>query len=272
MCNSMVWFSVRHRLLFVLTFFLFPWPEDPHIDMAPPISASVETRMRWPLICNKSPDAFQFVWVTTPGEEVDPIAVEQQLHTVAEQVNWLFWRDADSDTEARLPAWRITDDCRLDVRFVGEMRNGTIPQIGRTKRIQVEATTDYCGYAYLAPDSRPGSDNANNQSALAFVARYCLSPYVVAHEMLHLMGAVQPNAPHGRTDFHSSEFDLMGGPTYDRCGIYDMIDCGHDDYFSLSPGDRFRDRWNSADSIFLIRMTKQTTWLPYMIAGEKRDD
>lgn len=51
----------------------------------------------------------------------------------------------------------------------------------------------------------------------------------------------------------------------DNCGDYDIIDCGNDDYFSLSPGDRFTGRWNSADSVFLVRVEKQTTWVP--IAG-----
>ncbi len=258
-------------LSIILAFALFVAPTPPHIDPVPPVlPAATTVQRRWPLVCD--PDAInvvQFRWVATDGEATDRDAIEQQLRGIAQQVNWLFWRDADSHTEARLPAWKVTADCRLDVRFDGGLVGGTIPQPGAVKLIQIEPDDSYCGFAFLTTDDRPGADNAHNQSSFAAVSRRCLSAYVVAHEFLHSIGAVQPSAPHGMADFHSSEFDIMGAPEYDRCGIHDKIDCNNDDYFSLLPGDQFAGRWNSANSIFLVSVPKTMVWAPlHMRAGE----
>lgn len=255
---------------FFLLLILSVLPAAPHIDPLPPVwPAATSAQHRWPLVCDPAMDnVIQFRWVAAAGESTDPAVVEAQLRDIAQRVNWLFWRDADSFTETRLPAWKVTDDCRLDVRFADDADAGTLPPIGATKLIQIEPADDFCGFAYLAFDDRPGADNSHNRSSFAAVSRRCLSAYIVAHEFLHMIGAVQPTAPHGTADFHSSEFDIMGRPGYDRCGVADKIDCMHDDYFSLSPGDDFIDRWNSADSVFLVRVWKQTTWVPMAMRGD----
>lgn len=239
-------------------------PTSPHIDDALPVTpAATEVQRRWPLVCDPLlRNTVQFRWVAADGEVTDQAAVEARLRNIAQQVNWLFWRDSDSFTEARLPAWKVTPDCRLDVAFDDVTLGGSVPPIGETKLIQIEPDDSYCGYAYLAPDDRPGPDNAHNQSSFVAVSRRCLSAYVVAHEFLHSIGAVQPTAPHGTVDFHSTQFDIMGKPSSDSCVIHDKIDCGNDDYFSLSPVGYLAEHWNSADSVFLARVWKQTTWVP----------
>lgn len=243
---------------------MFVAPAPPHVDPAPPVlPAATAVPRRWPLVCNPTAtNVVRFRWVAGDGESTDRDAVEQQLRVIAQQVNWLFWRDSDSHTEARLPAWKVTEDCRLDVRFDDALAGGTIPQPGAVKLIQIEPDDSYCGFAFMSTDDRPGVDNVHNQSSFAAVSRRCLSAYVVAHELLHSIGAVQPSAPHGTADFHSIEFDIMGAPEYDRCGIHDKIDCNNDDYFSLSPGNRFDGRWNSADSIFLVNVPRYTVMAP----------
>lgn len=255
-----------HSLLCtMLTLFSFAFqPTTLHIDPLLPVTpAATETFLRWPLVCDPAlRDVVQFRWVATEGEVVDRGAVEAQLRGIAQQVNWFFWRDSDGLTEARLPAWKVTADCRLDVQFGDVAAGGTIPQLRETKLIQIESTDDFCGFAYLAPDDRPGAGNIHNQASFAVVSRQCLSAYVVAHELLHSIGAVQPGAPHGTEDFHSREYDIMGRPEYDRCGAHDKIDCGNDDYFSLSPAGYLADHWNSADSVFLVSAPRYTVWLP----------
>jgi hypothetical protein len=252
------------RTLITLIFLSFLSPATPHIDRDFPVMpATTAATPRWPLVCEPTlRDTVQFQWVAKTGETPDRAAITRQLTDIARQVNWLFWRDSDSFTEARLPAWKVTADCSLDVRFEDAPAAGTIPAAGGVKLIQIEPDDSYCGYAFLAPDDRPGPDNVHNGSGFAAVARRCLSAYVVTHELLHLLGAVQPGAPHGTEDFHTTQFDIMGTISADNCGIYDKIDCGNDDYFSLSPGDRFTNRWNSADSIFLVSVPKHLAWLP----------
>lgn len=219
-------------------------------------------------------NTFQFAWVAAPGEVTDRAAVEARLRDLAEQVNWLFWRDSDSATEARLPAWKLTADCRLDVRFGDAVGGGSVPPVGWVKTILVEPATDYCGYAFLAEDDRPGADNVHNGPSFAAVARSCLVAPVVAHEMLHMMGAVQPGAPHGGTGFHGTAYDIMreGGRGPDgRCRA-DEVDCGHDDYFSLQPSGYLAEHWNSADSVFLVRVQRWVVWVPVGGVGAGWDE
>jgi len=244
---------------------LFAPSQTLHIDHAAPtpLAASYEPS-GYPLICDPTlRNVVQFTWIASPDEPVDKIAVEAQLRKIAEQVNWLFWRDADSYREMRLPAWKVTADCKLDIRWSNGLITGTIPPVdGEAKLIQIEDTDRYCGYAYVNVDDEPGPGNMNNWSSLAAVSRQCLGVFVVAHELLHSIGAVQPSSPHSDGHFHATQFDIMGTISADNCGIYDKIDCGNDDYFSLTPGNRFTGRWNSADSIFLVSVPKHLVWLP----------
>ncbi len=238
-----------------------------HIDYDPPVIASdLAPIQQWPLICDSAlPNKVQFRWIASPGEAVDRRAIEERLRAIAEQVNWLFWRDSDSRTEARLPAWAVTDDCKLDILYGDAPIIGdTIPDIGRTKLIEISPQTDsyYCGWATVVEDRRPGAENANNRPSFATITRRCLSHRTVAHELLHSIGAVQMTAPHSDGRFHSREMDIMGMPNADPCGEYSTIDCGNNDYFSLQPVGHLAEHWNSADSIFLVSVKKYVVMAP----------
>lgn len=256
------------KTMVVLIVMIFVSPSQVlHIDYDAPVAvAEKHEPPYYPVVCDPNlRNVVQFAWVAAPGETVDRVAIEAQLLEIAEHINWLFWRDSDNYYEVRIPAWKVTADCKLDIRWHDEPTGGSIPPPGRTKLIRIEPDNRFCGYAHINIDDRPGPENTNNWSSLAAVARHCLGHYVVAHEFLHSIGAVQLSAPHSNGNFHSTEYDIMGPPGAPDCTIYDMIDCNHDDYFSLSPGDRFTNRWNSADSIFLVSVRRQVTWVP--IAG-----
>jgi hypothetical protein len=261
--------------LIFLIFLSFLSPATPHIDYGFPVMpAATDATPRWPLVCDVGlANTFQFVWLAEPGSVVDRAAVEARLRKVAEEVNWLFWRASEGATEARVPAWKVTGDCRLDVRWGDAVAGGTLPpRHGETKTILVEPALDYCGYAFLADDDRPGAENWHNQSSFLAVARHCLGAVVVVHEMLHSMGAVQLGAPQGDGDWHGTEYDVMGraGVTATAvCRMRGEIDCGRDDYFSLTPTGYLAERWNVANSVFLVRVQKVTVWLPVaMVGGE----
>lgn len=263
---------MRPILILLLTLLWQPFTPQPFIiiEEAPPagLSGSASSPdgddLRIPVICDPTlTSTIQFIWVTLPGEATDRDAVERQLHEIAEQVNWKFWRDSDRVDLVRLPAWKVTPDCRLDVRFDGApVWGGTIPAAGQTKLIQVDTDVTRCGWAFVFDDDRPTPDNVHNQGSFMVATRVCLNAYVVAHEFLHSIGAVQMGAPHSDGGFHSSEFDIMGRPAFNRCGVHDMIDCGHDDYFSLQPTGYLAEHWNSADSVFLVDVPRVTVWLP----------
>jgi hypothetical protein len=138
----------------------------------------------------------------------------------------------------------------------------------------------YCGVATVKPDDRPGQDNANNSDGqpgmIARVDRGCWgnpASSAEAHELTHILGGVQPTAPHGTWNYHcSDESELMcydddskadgyvGSHgvlvplTYTCAKAHErLLDCGNDDYFSTSPSaDSWLGRhWNVADSSFL---------------------
>ena len=242
-------------------------PQALHIDYdAPVLPATQHEPPYYPLVCDSTMvNVVQFQWLALPDEATDHDAIESELRQIAEHINWLFWRDSDNHAEVRIPAWKVTVDCKLDIRWHNEPFTGRIPPHGQTKLIQISPDTNFCGYAYVNTDDQPGPTNLHNLSSMAVVARQCLGHYVVAHEFLHSIGAVRPSAPHSDGNLHSTEFDIMGPPGAPDCTIHDRIDCNHDDYFSLSPGERFTNRWNSADSIFLVSIKRQVTWVPIAV-------
>lgn len=220
---------------------------------------SVDTS-RLSLDCAPGNHTFQFIWRAAEGETTDQAAVRDRLTAIAEQVNYMFWLDSNSDSEYRLPAWQMTADCQLDILYVSH--DATIeppPDNQRRKQIIIEQSVKYCGMALLYGDERPGPDNPNNLSTPLWVARDCLGAYVVTHEMLHAMGAVQLGAPNSDGNFHTLDFgDVMTRPNNHKCNRFDIIDCNKDDYWSLSPasGSYLAEQWNSANSLYLITRPK----------------
>ncbi len=125
-----------------------------------------------------------------------------------------------------------------------------------------------CGIGQLYRDSQPGQTNANNGLYTAFsrVDAGCWG-YGEAHETMHNLGGVQPDAPHGTPNFHCwDERDEMcydddgGGPVVMQtiCSTRDarLFDCNHDDYFYAGTppaGSWLATHWNTYNSRFLVR-------------------
>jgi hypothetical protein len=89
-----------------------------------------------------------------------------------------------------------------------------------------------------------------------------------AHELMHMLGAVQPSAPHATAYGHcTDEHDAMcyadgDGQRLRRvCSQPDseqVFDCDRDDYFDPRPdptSEYLRTHWNTADSSFLDRIS-----------------
>lgn len=131
-----------------------------------------------------------------------------------------------------------------------------------------EATV--CGVGEMFRDDSPAATNHNNGGAATYArvdspcwasrADYHSTP---AHELMHMLGGVQPTAPHATTYGHcTDEFDAMcyddgsGQPVTNICtapGSEAMFDCAHDDYFDErdSGGGYLASAWNTAHSSFL---------------------
>ena len=121
-----------------------------------------------------------------------------------------------------------------------------------------------CGMASSYADSSPGASNANNglYPTYARVDRSCWG-YAETHELTHMLGGVQKDAPNATAGFHCRDAsDVMcyddgttGSQQISSCTSSQsrLLDCRHDDYFSTAP---VRDswlagHWNVAQSSFL---------------------
>ncbi|MEA2828948.1 MAG: hypothetical protein QOG43_3387 [Actinomycetota bacterium] len=133
----------------------------------------------------------------------------------------------------------------------------------------------YCGIGEIYTDDRPnptpGLSSSNysngNPQARATFARvdngcWGQSNSVEAHELTHMLGGVQPTAPHGTNGFHCrDESDRMcyvdgaGVVMSQVCPVASerLLDCNGDDYFSTNPpaGSWLAAHWNVANSAFL---------------------
>jgi hypothetical protein len=125
-----------------------------------------------------------------------------------------------------------------------------------------------CGIGQIYRDSQPGQANANNGYYTAFGRSDagCWG-YAEAHELMHNLGGVQPDAPHATPNFHCwDESDDMcydddgSGPVVMQsvCAGRDgrLFDCNHDDYFlagSPPAGSWLSTHWNTYNSRFLLR-------------------
>jgi hypothetical protein len=123
----------------------------------------------------------------------------------------------------------------------------------------------YCGIATAINDSSASVGNRNNlQAGFARIDSGCWSGVNAAHELVHLLGGVQQDAPNATSSWHcTDEFDLMcysDAPNYPRlrhlCPLQwqDLLDCNHDDYFHTDPhpGSYLATHWNVANSAFLL--------------------
>ena len=184
-------------------------------------------------------------------------------------------------------------DCALDVAKVAlspagiASLSGTAAELAaqgfdrpdRKYLVWVDAYV-FCGLATVKPDDRPSQDNANNGDGqpgmVARVDRGCwggIKPSIEAHELVHVLGGVQPSAPNANDNFHCT--DDADALCYDDDGLLDglvwahgdqvplrsvcgaaherLLDCGHDDYFHTDPPAEsyLASHWNVAASSFL---------------------
>jgi len=129
----------------------------------------------------------------------------------------------------------------------------------------------YCGIGTLNDDDTVNSSNLNNSGpSYGRVDAGCWSASVPAHELGHMLGAVQLSSPHSGGAWHCvDEYDRMcylDGPRYPAMQYacdnpsHDVVfDCNHDDYFNTDPveGSYLSTHWNMANSQFLIGAPKR---------------
>ncbi|MBM7841519.1 hypothetical protein [Herpetosiphon giganteus] len=185
--------------------------------------------------------------------------------------------------------WQLDQACQIDVQHVviapsaDNDFGSTIAAVAaqgfnradRKYLMFVEARY-YCGIATVQHDTQASSANTNNHTvAYARIDAGCWNARVVAHEHMHMIGGVQPNAPNTSSSWHcTDEWDIMcysDAPSYPQLviacpehSIRDIFDCGHDDYFHTNPPAQsyLASHWNSANSLFLSQQSQ--FWQVYL--------
>ena len=162
----------------------------------------------------------------------------------------------------------LTGNPGLD-RLAAQLRAAGYGRSDRKYLAFADAST-LCGIGQMVQDSEPTSANANN-GAVAQYARVDTACWTVrsgghstpAHELTHMLGAVQPGAPHATVNGHCTDEDDAlcyddgsGAAVVIRCaaaGDEGRLDCGHDDYFDDAPTSSgyLAGAWNTARSAFL---------------------
>lgn len=166
--------------------------------------------------------------------------------------------------------------CQVDVRVVrlspagddsfdtmrAEMRAQGLNRSDRKYLTWVDAAVGTCGLAEVFQDDRPGQDNRNNAGpSYARTDAPCWG-YAEAHELLHMLGAVQTSAPNGTSGGHCTDendalcYEDGSGATLSSVCPQDpvqYVDCNLDDYFAAAPpsGSYLATHWNVANSAYL---------------------
>jgi len=173
--------------------------------------------------------------------------------------------------------WVTDSDCLLDVKkaVISASADDTFAATREALRAQgftgperkyvmwVDAAV-YCGIATVPHDDRGVVENAANLDVhFARIDTSCWNYVnsIEAHEIAHMLGAVQPASPHSNGSWHcTDDSDLMcyndgSGATSAVCDASQekFLDCNKDDYFNTSPsvGSYLDTNWNVADSVFL---------------------
>lgn len=220
----------------------------------------------------------QLMYVRTDDDDDRYAAMLTTMRKAATDADMIFDASAHVTGGHRHIRYVMTDDCQIDVLSV-EIPPGFDINLqttmmamqflghGSTERKYLMFTESdvYCGKASIITDDTPGADNLSNRTpGYARIDYGCWNGRVVAHELVHLLGGVQPSAPNSSGAWHVIDaFDIMthsDPPDYAslvfNClglgGAY-RLDCGNDDYFHTSPepGSYLAENWNVADSAFL---------------------
>jgi hypothetical protein len=188
------------------------------------------------------------------------------------------WASAGQTGDGRRLRFVTDDACQLDVDRVtlsplgddsfAQMRTELVAlgynRSDRKYLVWMDAAVGICGLGEVYGDTRPSpADNYNNRGPMyARVDRPCWQ-YAELHEIFHMLGAVQPDAPHPSAARHcTDDADVMcyddgvgRGAMLAICPPEHeaLLDCGDDDYFNTDPpdGSYLARAWNTADSGFL---------------------
>ncbi|MCX6048308.1 MAG: hypothetical protein NT075_24670 [Chloroflexi bacterium] len=253
----------------------------PTVEQIQAIQAARANTPASPIACSGdgvSGKRVQMMYVHTSDQPDQYAQLVEKIRAIAADVDAIYEASAQ-ETGGHRHVLFVTDaNCEIDVVAVTLPPNannsfvGTISGLNALgydapdrKYLLFVDSALYCGISTVKRDSQPGLDNANNQEVgYARIDRICWGPLTAAHELTHLLGGVQTDAPHTTNGWHcTDEHDIMCYPdtndspamtvTCDEESHEYRLDCHHDDYFHTDPavGNYLYTHWNVANSEFL---------------------
>jgi len=219
----------------------------------------------------------QFVYAHAEDVESSYEENLERFKQLASEVDYIFNESAKKTGGTARVRWVTNENCEVDVvqvkmsaegddsfgRTVNELRRAGYEDPNKIYTVFTDADL-VCGVAWALYDEEPNPllNRSSNGTTVKFnrIDRKCWQPRVVAHELVHNLGAVNHGAPHSDGGGHCHD-----GPDV-MCGIASegvvgcarehryLLDCNSDDYFHANPeaGTYLHGHWNVFDSLYLI--------------------
>lgn len=219
----------------------------------------------------------QLMYVRQESQASRYAEVVPQMREWAEQIDKMFLRGSTDTGGFRRVRWVTGADCLPTVvehaipdgitdfgQMLVALSDAGLRPADR-KLLIAHDDPGYCGLGEIQPDDRPGPENLNNTQPYGLggsMSTNCWGFPAAAHELLHILGAVQDSAPNSDELRHCTDYyELMcdgtqpGSPPEPVCppSNRQQLDCNHDDYFDVTPapGSYLATHWNVANSSFL---------------------
>ncbi len=237
----------------------------------------------------------QAVYGHLPGQPDNYAASLPVFRTMASAIDDAFDMSAGRQGGSAHPRWAFEPGtCNLSVLNVelpagaNDNFNLTVQRLtdlglrARSDRkyivwLDADGTNNLIAHSPQSTDPNPATNPADGGQGLATVAQLARNggwdtdgfggpsfAWGPQHELTHMLGAVNPAAPHHRQGHCSDEYDAMcfsiGGDPPPPCdgsfvALKLLLDCNADDYFAVNPppGNYLANNWNTYNSSFLVR-------------------
>ena len=245
---------------------------------------------------------YQIIYLNSDNSTSVPKDVESTIINDVQVANTILKDSSNNEREFRfstnndctpniknisLPSNTSLDPNEL-VKYLNKNKNTFITQSRSTPTnllVFVSSANNFCGQGTGLPlllknnkwiqDISPGIDNqinAGNQVALIGASCF-IYPQVVAHELIHTLGAVSASSPNASLHGHcldghdlmcyADETTLTVKVSCPNLASIFTLDCNGDDYFSLNPKPEsyLYTHWNTANNLFLYNLSTNNTYV-----------
>lgn len=202
-------------------------------------------------------------------------SLQNQLENVIKKTDFILNYNANKQNYTAKFIFNLNSNCNINWEIFENFDTKKVKDfVQEDKKYLIFVDTDkHCGY-YIGPfNDKVGVDDKPGYS---YVFNKCYTPYVVLHELIHMLGAVNITAPNSNKSFHcnDSASDIMCYKTGVICthltddylnAFSYVVDCNKDDYFTFTQSEYLSNHWNIANSNFLYTQQNYTYSFPLIL-------